>query len=97
MPLLRKYLRMAKTQEEPVLLHVVTEKGHGFQPAAEDPVFFHTPPAFAREDGKAVPKSTGGSLAYTHYARDAIQEQMRKNPQVTVMTAAAPTLARPPP
>jgi 1-deoxy-D-xylulose-5-phosphate synthase len=41
---MRKYLQMVKTQEGPVLLHVVTEKGHGFQPAAEDPVFFHTPP-----------------------------------------------------
>ncbi len=47
--LLRKYLQMVKDLEEPVLLHVVTEKGHGFKPAAEDPVFFHTPPAFSRE------------------------------------------------
>ncbi len=47
--LLRKYLRMVKDFNEPVLLHVVTEKGHGFKPAAEDPVFFHTPPTFKRE------------------------------------------------
>ena len=36
--ILRKYLRMVKDFDEPVLLHVVTEKGHGFQPAAEDPI-----------------------------------------------------------
>ncbi len=35
--LLRKYLRMVSNVEGPILLHVVTEKGHGFQPAAEDP------------------------------------------------------------
>ncbi len=35
-------LKLVKDVEGPVLLHVVTEKGHGFQPAAEDPVFFHT-------------------------------------------------------
>ncbi len=42
--LLKKYLAMVKSMTDPVLLHVVTEKGHGFPPAAEDPVFFHTPP-----------------------------------------------------
>jgi 1-deoxy-D-xylulose-5-phosphate synthase len=35
--LLRKYLQMVKDLKGPILLHVVTEKGHGFQPAA----FFH--------------------------------------------------------
>ena len=45
---LRKYLKMVKDVDGPVLLHVVTEKGHGFQPAAADPVFFHTPAPFTR-------------------------------------------------
>ena len=36
--LMRKYLKMVKDLDEPVLLHVVTEKGHGFQPAEQDPV-----------------------------------------------------------
>ncbi len=48
---------MVKDLQDPVLLHVVTEKGHGFQPAEADPVFFHTPPVFVQEDDKAVPKS----------------------------------------
>jgi 1-deoxy-D-xylulose-5-phosphate synthase len=85
---LRKYLNMVKTQEGPVLLHVVTEKGHGFEPAAEDPVFFHTPPAFERENGQAVTKKKSASKAYTNYASEAIRDQMLKNPRVTVMTAA---------
>ena len=37
-----------------MLLHVVTEKGHGFKPAAEDPVFFHTPPPFERQTDEVV-------------------------------------------
>ena len=53
---LRKYLQMVKGLKGPVLLHVVTEKGHGFVPAAKDPVFFHTPPAFKQENGQPVPK-----------------------------------------
>lgn len=87
-PLLRKYLEMVKTQKGPILLHVVTEKGHGYQPAAQDPVYFHTPPAFTRaEDGKVVTKPSGAK-AYTNYARDAIANLMRSNEKVTVMTAA---------
>jgi 1-deoxy-D-xylulose-5-phosphate synthase len=86
--LLRKYLKMVKSQEESILLHVVTEKGHGFEPAAEDPVYFHTPPAFQHENGKPVPIGGSSSKAYTHYASAAIRDQMLRNRQITVMTAA---------
>ncbi|MEZ6115984.1 MAG: 1-deoxy-D-xylulose-5-phosphate synthase [Pirellulaceae bacterium] len=86
--ILRKYLAMVKEMPDPVLLHVVTEKGHGFRPAEEDPVFFHTPPAFVEENGKAVPKKSSGSPAYTNVVRDAIQQQMEADSRVTVMTAA---------
>ena len=86
--IVKKYLKMVKEIEGPVLLHVITSKGHGFQPAAEDPVFFHTPPAFEQKDDAIVPKSQGATKAYTNYARDAIAEQMRANEKVTVITAA---------
>ncbi|MFV1966914.1 MAG: 1-deoxy-D-xylulose-5-phosphate synthase [Pirellulaceae bacterium] len=85
---LRKYLEMVKSLEGPILLHVVTEKGHGFQPAAEDPVFFHTPPAFERDNGKAVPKPKTRSTAYTDCASAAIREQMLQNERIAVLTAA---------
>ncbi|MCA9193079.1 MAG: 1-deoxy-D-xylulose-5-phosphate synthase [Planctomycetales bacterium] len=87
-PLMRKYLKMVKDQKGPVLLHVVTEKGHGYQPAAQDPVFFHTPPAFQDDGGKAKVLGGSGAPAYTNYARDAIVAAMRSDPRVTVMTAA---------
>lgn len=86
--ILRKYLKMVKDLEEPVLLHVVTEKGHGFQPAAEDPVYFHTPPAFEQKNGKPVPKSQASARAYTNVARDTVLNLMKRNPAVSVMTAA---------
>lgn len=87
---LRKYFEMVRKCEEPVLLHVVTDKGHGFEPAEEDPVFFHTPPAFSEQDARVISNSrdSGRVLAYTNYARDAISEQMCQNSAVTVLTAA---------
>lgn len=86
-PLLRKYLKMVKSLGGPILLHVVTEKGHGFQPAEKDPVYFHTPPAFCKDPGQPA-DAASGAQAYTHFARDAIVDQMRKDKRVTVMTAA---------
>ena len=85
---LKKYLKMVKDIDGPVLLHVITNKGHGFEPAAEDPVYFHTPPAFELEGDRPVPKSQSGAKAYTHHARDAIADQMQHNERVTVITAA---------
>lgn len=86
---LRKYLQMVKDLKGPILLHVVTEKGHGFQPAAKDPVFFHTPPAFVQENGCPVPKKSGGGAPpYTQVVSEALREQMLVNPKVTVLTAA---------
>jgi len=86
--LLRKYLKMVKDLPGPILLHVVTEKGHGYQPAAADPVFFHAPPPFVQQDGKPVPKEKSSGWTFTHFASQAIFDQMAANPRVTVMTAA---------
>ncbi len=86
---MKKYLKMVREIDGPVLLHVITNKGHGFKPAAEDPVYFHTPAPFETiEDGTPVPKSKGSATAYTNHARDAIADQMRNNDRVTVITAA---------
>jgi len=87
-PVLRKYLKMVRELTGPILLHVVTEKGHGYEPAAENPVYFHTPPAFREENGQPVPQTSDGSPAYTDYARDAIRQEMMRNDRVTVLTAA---------
>lgn len=86
--LLKKYLEMVKDIQGPTLLHVVTEKGRGYKPAEDDPVYFHTPPAFEDEDGSPRVLSIGEKPAFTNYARDAILSQMRKNEKVTIMTAA---------
>jgi 1-deoxy-D-xylulose-5-phosphate synthase len=84
---LRKYLKMVQNLEGPILLHVVTEKGHGYEPAAEDPVYFHTPPALKQvcEDTEPSPSQ---APAYTDVARDAIRAQMIRDARVTVLTAA---------
>jgi 1-deoxy-D-xylulose-5-phosphate synthase len=86
---LRSYLELVKEVKGPVLLHVFTEKGHGFKPACEDPVRFHTPPVFVRtSNGEAEPVKKSSAPAYTDVASDAVYHAMRRNSKVTVMTAA---------
>ncbi len=88
LPVLRKYLKMVKEMKGPVLLHVLTEKGHGFRPAASDPVFFHTPPVFDRDGDEAIIRRKSSVKSYTAHAADAILELMRHDDRVTVLTAA---------
>lgn len=86
--LIRKYLRMVKSGDGPVLLHVVTEKGHGFRPAAEDPVTFHAPPVIERECDRVVSMKKSGGRTFTHVASDAIHAAMARDKRVVTLTAA---------
>ncbi|MBQ17641.1 MAG: 1-deoxy-D-xylulose-5-phosphate synthase [Planctomycetaceae bacterium] len=86
---LRRYLEMVKNVRGPVLLHVFTEKGHGFKPASEDPVRFHTPAPFQRnEDNQVVSVNSGSSPTYTNVVSETIHAAMAADPKVVVLTAA---------
>ena len=50
-PLLVKTFEYLKTLTEPVVLHVITEKGRGYQPAIENPGKFHGLGTYKIEDG----------------------------------------------
>ncbi len=87
---LRRWLTTLKKQDGPVLLHVLTEKGHGVPQASEDPVTYHTPPVFEKvgPERTIVALKRGGARAYTDAVSTAVYDAMRDNPHVTVMTAA---------
>jgi len=85
---MQKYLRMVQKFDGPVLLHVVTEKGHGFRAAAEDPTSFHSPAPFSHENGSVVSFQISSSRPYTRVVRDQILEQMRNDSRVVAITAA---------
>jgi 1-deoxy-D-xylulose-5-phosphate synthase len=86
---LQRFLAMVRDTKGPILLHVVTEKGHGFAPAAEDPESYHAPSPFVRENGSVVQLPREGSAkSYTEIARDAMLGQMRRNSRVAAITAA---------
>jgi 1-deoxy-D-xylulose-5-phosphate synthase len=80
---------MVARYHEPVLLHVVTEKGKGFKPAEDNPVVFHAPAPFVHENGANVRfKKRATAKPYTQIARDAILERMEQDKRVVAITAA---------
>ncbi len=90
LPGLRSWLEKVKHLKGPVLLHVLTEKGHGVPQASEDPVTYHTPPVFEKVGPARTILSLkkGGAKAYTNAVSDAIYHALENDPKVTVMTAA---------
>ena len=87
---LRTSLELVKEIRGPVLLHVFTEKGHGFAPAQANPVKFHTPSPFCRntESGDVTFAKKGSQPAYTHIVSETIHEVMKQDSRVCVLTAA---------
>ena len=86
--MLIKYLAELKNADGPILVHVFTEKGHGFPPACEDPVKFHTPAPFERNGDAVIPLAKGSSKAYTDVASGAIYAALKRDPKTVVITAA---------
>jgi 1-deoxy-D-xylulose-5-phosphate synthase len=85
---LRAYLDRVKAVDGPVLLHVLTDKGHGFAPAEKDPVKFHAPAPFQKAAHGIVPLKTSSSRAYTDVVSAALFEALQRDPKAAVLTAA---------
>jgi 1-deoxy-D-xylulose-5-phosphate synthase len=85
---LRTYLNRVKGMDGPVLLHVLTNKGHGFEPAVKDPVRYHAPTPFQTVEDGVIPLKTSSSKAYTDAVSAALFATMQRDPKVAVLTAA---------
>src|SRR5438270_453881 len=85
----RSYLERVKAMEGPVLLHVLTNKGHGFEPAMKDPVKFHAPAPFKKAEDGIIPLSKSSSLqTYTDAVSEALYKACGRDPRVVIVTAA---------
>src|SRR5216684_4515009 len=84
-PALEVMLSRAKKLNEPVVVHVVTEKGHGYGPAGDDEGDkLHGVPAFDPLTGR--PRST--ELTYTDVFGEALMTSAARRPEVCAITAA---------
>jgi 1-deoxy-D-xylulose-5-phosphate synthase len=69
----------------PLLIHVITEKGRGYQPAEEAPEKFHGMSAFDAETGKISGK---GGLTFSQAFGETMLELAGQKEELAVITAA---------
>ncbi len=94
LPQLIEFLAEARDFDRPMVLHVKTVKGKGYEFAERDSSKFHSPPAFdidgelASEGCKVELKREGRS--FTAAVGDIMLDVMAKDPKVLACTAAMP-------
>lgn len=80
-------LRQAKRFGHPVIVHAVTQKGHGYEPARADKADqFHAVGRIDPDTGQPI--STVKSITWTAVFSDEMLEQARRRPEVVGITAA---------
>ncbi len=87
LPLLVETFKFLKQQDRPVLLHAITQKGRGFQPALDKQKKFHGLGPYDPETGetKAV-----GQKTYSEIFAEALVKQATRNKKIVAITAAMP-------
>lgn len=86
--LLIEFLKEARDFDRPMVLHVKTIKGKGYDFAEQDSSKFHSPAPFKVEGCRVEIKSEGRS--FTTSVADALIDVMERDPKVVACTAAMP-------
>lgn len=85
-------LQSIKDMNGPKLLHLHTKKGHGYQPAENNPTAFHAPGKFDPETGEQLTKNADGEPPrYQDVFGETLLEMAKKNPRIVGVTPAMPT------
>lgn len=87
-PLLLRTFEFLKTQNEPVLLHVLTKKGKGYLPAMKQPDKFHGLGRFNHDTGETTPSATP---TYSEIFGKSLAKFADGNNTVCAITGAMPT------
>lgn len=89
--ILTETLNDIKHLNGPVLLHVITEKGRGFEPAYQNPAQYHSAGNFELCNGKIKTSSPDSQkIAYTKVFGNTLVELAKIDPKVVGITAAMP-------
>lgn len=85
-PQLVETFKFLKNAERPVLLHVLTQKGRGFQPAMDLQKKFHGLGPYDPETGKTFP----GQQTYSEVFANTLVQLANKDERIVAITAAMP-------
>ena len=77
--------KAVKDSRQPVIVHIVTQKGKGYQPALDNPTKFHGLGSYCVRDGEtqAAPTPT-----FSHIFGSTLVELAREDESITAITAA---------
>ena len=85
---LLEVLETLKTVKGPVMLHVVTKKGKGYEPAEKNPTKFHGVGIFDVDTGDSLGKS--GAVTFTKAFSQALVKLAEEDEKICAITAAMP-------
>jgi 1-deoxy-D-xylulose-5-phosphate synthase len=85
--LLIETFQFLKAQERPVLLHAITQKGRGFQPALDKQKKFHGLGPYDPETGETKP---AGQQTYSEVFANTLVKLANENEKLVAITAAMP-------
>ena len=85
--LLIETFQFLKTQDRPVLLHAITQKGRGFQPALDKQKKFHGLGPYDPDTGETAP---AGQRTYSEVFAETLVKLADEDPKVVAITAAMP-------
>lgn len=85
---LLEVLETLKTVKGPVMLHVVTKKGKGYEPAEKNPTKFHGVGIFDVDTGDSLGKS--GAITFTKAFSQALVKLAEEDEKICAITAAMP-------
>lgn len=85
---LERVLQEAKRFQGPVLVHVLTEKGRGYEPAVRQPSKFHGMTPFEIRTG--LPKKRPEKAGYTDVFSNTMLKLGEEKPELVAVTAAMP-------
>ncbi len=87
-PLLIRTFEFLKKQDEPVLLHILTKKGKGYEPAIKQPDKFHGLGKYKIDSGETPPTPTP---TYSEVIGKTLAKFADSNRKVVAITAAMPS------
>jgi 1-deoxy-D-xylulose-5-phosphate synthase len=87
LPLLVETFKFLKAENRPVLLHVLTQKGRGFQPALDGQKKFHGLGPYNPDTGMTEPT---GQATYAEVFATTLVQLANKDERVVAVTAAMP-------
>ncbi len=88
LPLLIDVFRQVRNMQGPVLVHLITVKGKGYERAEENARRYHAVTPFEPETGEA--HSPGGGPTYTSVFAETLVELAKADPAIVGITAAMP-------